>query len=63
MAYRIRRELGVDAGTMGHMAISTRRIRPDDGALLREVRLAALLDTPSAFASTHGAESQNSDER
>ncbi len=45
------------------MAISTRRIRPDDGQLLKKVRLAALLDTPSAFGSSHAAEVQNSDER
>lgn len=45
------------------MAISTRRIRPDDGPRLKRVRLAALLDTPSAFGSTHAAESHNTDER
>jgi len=45
------------------MTISTRRVRPDDSDLLKRVRLAALLDTPTAFASTFAAESQATDER
>ena len=39
------------------MTISVRRIKPDDVDLLRHVRLAALQDTPSAFAKTYEEES------
>ena len=39
------------------MAVTVRRIRPDEGPLLKRVRLAALADTPSAFAKTHAEES------
>ena len=38
------------------MATTIRRIRPDDGALLRRVRLEALLDAPYAYASSHAEE-------
>lgn len=42
--------------------ITVRRICLDDVELYREVRLAALLDTPSAFARTHAEEAAQSDE-
>jgi GNAT superfamily N-acetyltransferase len=38
------------------MTIELRRIRAGDGAVLRSVRLAALLDEPSAFARSHAEE-------
>lgn len=44
------------------MAVAVRRIRPDDGALLKRVRLTALLDTPSAFGSSHADEDGRPDE-
>lgn len=42
--------------------ITTRRIRSDEGTTLRVVRLAALADTPSAFARTHEEEARYTDE-
>ena len=33
-----------------------RRVRPDEGSVLKAVRLAALSDSPSAFGSSHAAE-------
>lgn len=40
-----------------------RRVRPGEGPMLRAVRLAALADSPSAFASNYGAEANQSDEQ
>lgn len=38
------------------MPITVRRLRTDEADALRRIRLAALLDAPSAFGSTHAAE-------
>jgi GNAT superfamily N-acetyltransferase len=46
---------GVARATLTPVLI-VRRIRSDEGARLRHVRLAALNDSPSAFASTYAAE-------
>lgn len=42
------------------IVVETRRIQRDEGDLLRQTRLAALLDSPSAFASLHADESDRS---
>jgi GNAT superfamily N-acetyltransferase len=42
--------------------VSVRRVRPTDAAVLKKTRLAALLDTPSAFGSTHEAEMRMTDD-
>jgi RimJ/RimL family protein N-acetyltransferase len=42
--------------------IDVRRITAADGAVLREIRLRALQDSPSAFGSTFAAESTRSDD-
>ena len=38
------------------MGPSLRRVQPDEGEILAELRLSALMDAPSAFASTHASE-------
>lgn len=38
------------------MDLTARRTRGDEGAALKAIRLTALLDSPSAFGSTHRAE-------
>ena len=43
------------------MEITVRRIADGEGALLRDVRLRALHDSPTAFASTFAAESAEND--
>jgi ribosomal protein S18 acetylase RimI-like enzyme len=42
--------------------VTVRRVRADEGPVLKAVRLAALLDSPSAFASSHAAEVDQPDE-
>jgi GNAT superfamily N-acetyltransferase len=37
-------------------------VRPEEGPVLKEVRLAALADSPSAFGSSYGAEADQPDE-
>ena len=43
------------------MSIRVRRVRPDEADVLREIRLRALADAPSAFASTHEREAAYDD--
>lgn len=44
------------------MQVNVRRIRAGEGAALKAVRLAALVDTPTVFASTHEREVAFTDE-
>jgi GNAT superfamily N-acetyltransferase len=44
------------------MRVAVCRARPHDGSVLKEVRLAALLDSPFAFGSTYDAEVNRTDE-
>lgn len=43
------------------MGITVRRIENHEGPVLRDLRLTALLDSPSAFASTHAREAALAD--
>ena len=45
------------------MSVGLSRVRPEDAPILKEIRLAALLDTPSAFGSTYAAEVVWTDEQ
>ncbi len=44
------------------MGATVRRVRADEGGVLRMIRLAALLDAPSAFGSSHAAEVDRPDD-
>ena len=44
------------------MTVAVRRVGSDEGQVLKETRLAALADSPSAFASTYEAEVQRADD-
>jgi GNAT superfamily N-acetyltransferase len=43
------------------MVSGIRRMRPDEGPRLKDIRLRALSDTPSAFSSTHAEEAARPD--
>ena len=42
--------------------VTVRRVRADEGPVLKAIRLAALLESPSAFGSTHAAEVDQPDD-
>ena len=44
------------------MDVSVCRVQPSDAPVLKEIRLAALLDSPFAFGSTYDAEAKRTDE-
>jgi ribosomal protein S18 acetylase RimI-like enzyme len=48
--------VGVAAARLTFVDVTVRRVRADEGPVLKEIRLAALSESPSAFASSHAAE-------
>lgn len=44
------------------MSVQVRRIRPDEWAILRELRLASLTDAPGAFGQSHADAAQQADD-
>lgn len=50
------------ADETGGVTAVIRRVRPDEGSVLKAVRLAALADAPSAFGSSHAAEVDQPDD-
>ena len=47
---------------LSRVDVTLRRVRADDGPVLKGVRLAALVESPSAFGSTHAAEVDQPDD-
>lgn len=54
--------LSVAAVRLTCVHITVRRVRADEGPILKAVRLAALLESPTAFGSTHAAEVDQPDD-
>jgi ribosomal protein S18 acetylase RimI-like enzyme len=54
--------LSVAAVRLTCVHITVRRVRADEGPILKAVRLAALLESPPAFGSTHAAEVDQPDD-
>jgi GNAT superfamily N-acetyltransferase len=59
------KNLPIDGSIRQHraMGVAVRRVRPDEGLVLKEIRLGALLDSPFAFGSTYAAEAELTDEQ
>ncbi len=50
------------AARLTSVDVTVRRVRADEGPVLKAIRLAALLESPSAFGSTHAAEVDQPDD-
>ena len=55
-------ELSATAVRLACVDVKVRRVRADEGPVLKAVRLAALSESPSAFGSSHAAEVDQSDD-
>jgi hypothetical protein len=62
MTVEVMTPLSAVAARLTSVDVTVRRVRADEGPVLKAIRLAALLESPSAFGSTHAAEVDQPDD-